>query len=163
MDDKRSRIPAFCLDIFAYSLTSVIKRDGAPLVSVAAALCPPLRADLRERVALALIAGEVNGDLYLIPRSTAWRSVREIARNSTAQPPAANLLFADPFGMQQPTGPPLLFLHDLNVFQFSSEDPHDERGSQARLDGRAKTCAAIMSGSEKPTLPPAPARQALSN
>jgi hypothetical protein len=138
-------------------------RDGAPLVSVAAALFPTLRADLREQVALALIAGEVNGDLYLVPHSSAWRSVREIAHDPSAQPPAANLLFADPFGMQQPTGAPLLFLPDLDVFQFSSEDPNEARGTQTRLVDWAKTCAGVIGGMKAPAPHPTPARQTLSD
>jgi hypothetical protein len=148
-DNKRGRIPAFCLDLFAYSMISVMKRDDAPLVSVAAALFPNVRPDLRQQVALALIAGEVKGDLYLIPRITAWRSVREVCADSTYQPHAANLLFADPYGAQ-PNCAPLLYLPDLDAFQFSTEDPRDCRGSQTPISLWAKIWAAVACGLETP-------------
>lgn len=146
-EDKRLRIPAFCRDLFAYSMTSVMTRSSAPLAVVAAALFSAIMADLREQVALALIAGEVNGDLYLIPRKTAWRSERETYDDPTYHPGAANLLFADPFGTQQPNSGPLLYLPDLDVFHFTSEDPRDPRGSQTTLALWAKTWACVAGGS----------------
>jgi hypothetical protein len=94
------------------------------------------------------MAGEVNGDLYLLPRSTAWRSVRDVSQGSTNLPDASSLLLADPFGMQRSTGAPLLYLPDLDVVQFSSEDPRDLRGSQISLALWAKTWAAVASGLE---------------
>jgi hypothetical protein len=128
-------------------------RIRAPLAVIAAALFPAIKADLREPVALALIAGEVNGDLYLVPRKTAWRSVRETYDDPTYHPGAANLLYADPFGAQQPNSAPLLYLPDLAVFHFTSEDPRDLRGSQTTLALWAKAWAAVASEVEAPALP----------